>query len=415
MPEHADAIVIGAGMAGLTCAHELVAHGIDCRVFESSDKPGGRVASDDLDGFTLDRGFQVFLTAYPEARRRIDYGPLALCPFEPGALIRQGGAFHRLSDPWRRPRHLWSTATSRVGSLMDKIRIAHLRRSTTNCPLEKLYDRDEIMTIDLLRAYGFSHEMIERFFRPFLGGVFLDPELATSSRMCEFVFRMFSVGDVTLPADGMRAIPQQLAAKLPRGTLQTMAPVESLEPGQVVLDTGEQIAAQAIVVATNEPAAARLCGGRQPKRGQRVACVYFAADEPPIEEPILILNGDGRGPVNNLCVPSQVAPGYAPAGRSLVSVTALRWSDAAALVDEVRGQLSEWFGAQVASWQHLRTYEIEDALPNQVPPALSPVAKPPRVADGLYRCGDYCDTGSINGAMASGRHAAEAVVRDLGR
>lgn len=410
-----DAIVVGAGMAGLTCADYLCSRGLNLLVLEAGEAAGGRIATDRLDGFLLDRGFQVFLTAYPEAQRTLDYAKLQLHRFEPGALIWHAGAFRRLSDPWRRPRHLLATALSPAGSFLDKLRIAKFRRDALAGDLSQLDERRATTTIEMLRQRGFSATVMERFFRPFLGGVFLDRELQTSSRLCEFVFRMFSSGDAALPADGMQAIPQQLADRLPAGVLRLHSPVKAVVQGRVELASGEQLSARQIIVATDAPAAARLTGEKRAGEANRVACVYFAADEPPWEEPILMLNGDGRGPVNNVCVPSQVAPAYAPPRQTLISVTALQWTDVDALTRDVLDQLREWFGSAVDAWRHLRTYPIEYALPRQTPAALARLGSSPRVAAGVYRCGDYCDTASINGAMASGRRAAETVMEDLVR
>ena len=214
-----DVIIIGGGLAGLSCARELCARGLSCQLLEASDEIGGRVRTDALDGFLLDRGFQVFLTAYPEAQAVLDYPQLRLRRFAPGALVRYGGRFHRFTDPWRQPQHLLATLFSRVATLTDKLRIARFRRDTTRGELEGIYNRPETTTLELLRVRGFSRVIIERFFRPFLGGVFLDQQLLTSSRMCEFVFRMFATGDAALPENGMGEIPRQLAAPVtaPRG------------------------------------------------------------------------------------------------------------------------------------------------------------------------------------------------------
>jgi phytoene dehydrogenase-like protein len=277
--------------------------------------------------------------------------------------------------------------------------------------LEQLYERPETTTIDALRRQGFSERIIETFFRPFLGGVFLDAELLTSSRMFDFVFRMFSKGNAALPARGMGAMARQIADQLPRETLRTGTRVEAIEESSVRLASGEQLQSEWIVVACEAPAAARLLDGDISAAGQGVTCLYFAADQAPVDEPILVLNGEGKGPINNLCVPSQVAPTYAPPKRSLVSVTVLGVAnDENALITEVHAQLRDWFGNAADRWSHLRTYRIPYALPNQRPPALSPVAKPPQRGDGLLVCGDYLDTASIQGAMLSGRHAAEQIV-----
>lgn len=409
-----DAIIIGGGLAGLVCATNLHKSGASCLLLEASDQVGGRVRTDEVEGFLLDRGFQVFLTAYPEAQAVLDYERLELRRFEPGALIRYQGKFHRLSDPWRRPQHAIATVLSPAATLADKLRIASFRRHTTRGQLNDIYNRIEQTTIELLKERGFSDVIINRFFRPFLGGVFLDGDLKTSSRMCEFVFRMFSQGDATLPAGGMGEIPRQLAQSLPSDVIRTNTAVESIENTDVMLTSGERLSARAVVVATTAPMARRLLGDSHPAEGRSVTCIYFAAPQPPVEEPILVLNGDGTGPINNLCVPSQVSSRYAPSGQSLVSVTVLgQHDDEVHLMAQVQSQLEEWYGQTVKQWRHLKTYVIEYALPEQSPPALQPVAKPVQARDGVFVCGDHCDTASINGAMASGRCVAEAVTEML--
>lgn len=410
-----DVIIIGGGLAGLTCARQLGRSGRVCRLLESSDGIGGRVRTDQLEGFRLDRGFQVFLPGYPEARKVLDYSSLKFHAFDPGAMIRIDGKFHRLADPWRRPRHAWATVMSPAGSFLDKLRIARLRKDTIRCDLSELYDRPDKSTRELLQERGFSSAMIQHFFRPFLGGVFLDPHLETSSRMCEFVFRMFALGDAVLPEKGMAEIPRQIAAGIPEEVVQLHRTVDAVQEGEVTLSSGERMSARAIVVATEAPAARRLLGDPHPASGQSVTCIYFATEQPPIREPVLVLNGDMEGPINNLCVPSQVSTSYAPTGQSLVSVTVLGvHADADGLMEKVRSQLTAWFGDGVNGWRHLKTYPIHYALPVQAPPALQPIEKTARVRDGIFICGDHCDTASINGAIASGHRAAEAVLDFLG-
>lgn len=409
-----DAIVVGGGVAGLACALNLHKSGFSCLLVEASDEIGGRVRTDELDGFLLDRGFQVYLTAYPEGLATLDYEQLEFCSFEPGAMIRYGEKFHRLSDPWRRPQHALSTLFSSAATLGDKLRIAGFRKHTTRGQLSDIYERSEQTTLALLRGRGFSEIVIERFFRPFLGGVFLDADLQTSSRMCEFVFRMFSEGDATLPARGMGEIPKQLARQLPREIVRTNTVVDSIEHTNVIISSGERLAARAVIVATPAPVARRLLQDPHPAEGRSVTCLYFSAPEPPVKDPTLVLNGNGIGPINNLSVPSQVSPRYAPEGQSLVSVTVLgHHCDEQRLLSQVQSQLQEWFGSTATTWRHLKTYVIEYALPVQNPPALQPVAKASQSREGVFVCGDHCDTGSINGAMASGRRTAETVIEML--
>jgi phytoene dehydrogenase-like protein len=411
-----DVLVVGGGLAGLACARELTVRGLGASVVEAGDAVGGRVRTDAHDGFLLDRGFQVHLTAYPEAQRVLDHDSLDLRPFTPGALVRRGGTLHRVGDPLRRPQDTWASALAPIGSLGDKLRIAMLRRDVARGSVADILARPETTTLDALRRRRFSEDMIDRFLRPLFAGVLLDPDLGTSSRAFEFVFRMLGAGDTVLPATGMQAIPTQLAASLPADTVRLHARAGAVDRTSVTLVDGERLTAQAVVLAVAEPAAAQLLPGAVPQRtGWSVGCLYFAADEPPVDEPILVLDGEGMGPVNNLCVPSVVAPAYAPTGQHLVSASVLQ--PALALHDEAlegaaRAQLSSWFGPGVTRWRHLRTDRIAHAQPPQS--TLDPPHRTVRTREGVYLAGDHRDTASINGALVSGRRAAEAIVADLG-
>ena len=409
-------LVVGAGLAGLSCARRLVEAGVEVQVLEAGDDVGGRVRTDEIDGFFLARGFQVLLTAYPECRRQLDYEALDLRSFFPGALVRYDGRFHLVADPFRRPLAGLKGAVSPIGSFLDKLRVARLRGRLMAADLDALFRRPEQSTLDALAAQGFSEAMIERFFRPFLGGIFLERELEPSSRMFEFVFKMFSAGDTAVPAAGMGAIPRQLAASLPDGAVRTGSRVVEASRHSIRLEPGESIDGAAVVVAS--PVAACELIQDQPRVEWRsTTCLYYAADEAPFQQPVLALDGDGRGPVNNLCVPSQVAPSYAPEGRSLISVTVVG-STEGVLTDReldraVRHQVADWFGALVYDWELIRSYRIEQALPTQAPSWLEPPERPVRAANGLFICGDHLDNSSIQGAMVSGRRAADAVLADL--
>lgn len=415
MTDRPRVLIVGAGLSGLACARELHERGIAFRVIEAGGRVGGRVATDRLEGFLLDRGFQIFLNAYPEARRLLDYSRLSLNPFYAGALVRAGRRFHKLADPFRHPLDAALSAFSPTNTFGDKIRVAGLRRRVAGVPVEELFRREETTTAAALADAHFSATITEQFFRPFFAGVFLERALETSSRMFEFTFRMFAEGDAALPSEGMQAIPEQLASALPGNSVRLREPVASVEAGGVTLASGERVSAEAVVVATDESAAARLLGKAEPAPARGAACLYFAAEKPPTGEPILILNGEGRGPINHLCVPSNVAPTYAPAGASLVSVSVLedRASGGdAQLVSAVREQLAEWFGPAAHGWRHLRTYMIPRALPHTAHVALCTPERTRTERRGVYVCGDHLDTASINGALRSGRVAAEAVIED---
>ncbi len=408
-------VVIGAGLAGLACARRLTEAGLGVQVLEASDGVGGRVRTDGFEGFLLDRGFQVLLTAYPEPRRVLDLTALQLKSFYPGALVHLRGRFHRAADPWRHPLDAVGTLFSPLGTFSDKAHLTALRHHVVAGSWDDLVARPEITTLEALRRARISGTMIDRFFRPFLGGVLAGRELTASSRMFEFVFRAFAVGDVCLPARGMGAIPAQLARHLPAGAVRFGARVERIAERTVRLAGGEAVEAAAVVVATEATEAARLSGLPDVPGGRALTCLYYAAERSPVDEPILLLDGDGAGPVNNVAVPSVVAAGYAPPGAALVSATVLGNppQDDATLEGSARAQLARWFGASVRRWRHLRTYRIPFAQPEQAPPALTPWRRPVRLRPGLYVCGDHRDNASINGALESGRRAAEAVLEDL--
>jgi phytoene dehydrogenase-like protein len=416
MSSSPDVLIVGAGLAGLACARALNAKGVTFQILEASDGVGGRVRTDAHDGFLLDRGFQVLLTAYPEARRVLDYSRLDLKPFAHGALSWYAGRMNTLVDPWRTPGTWWKAVQSDFGSLSDKLRIASLRSRLRRSSIDNLFKGPDRSTKDALQSAGFSKQMIHRFFRPFLGGILLDGELQSSSRMFEFVFKMLSEGDTSVPAGGMGGIPAQLAEKLPAGSIRLNAHVDSLHESELTLAGGETLRARAIVVAAEGPAAAHLVGEVEPA-SRSVTCFYYSADEPPIAQPILVLNGDGAGPINNFSVISQIAPSYAPPGKHLISVTVLgiQALTEVQLSGFIVAQMKNWFGKVASTWQLLRSYKIAHAQPKQLPGALEPPQRPVRTRPGVYVCGDHRDNASINGALLSGARAAEAVLSDLSR
>ena len=413
--------IIGAGLAGLSCAVCLSKAGIDVRVLESTDRVGGRVRSDVVDGFTVDHGFQVLLTAYPACRELLDYSALRLQAFEPGSLVRHRGTFSLLGDPRRRPLQLFQTAASPVGTFADKLRILKLRWQACRGSLQDLFKRPNQSTESRLMKDGFSPSMINHFLRPFLGGVFLDPQLSTSSRMLEFVFRMFASGDIAIPADGMSAIPRQLAERLPRGSISLSSGVESIAGGELILTSGERMQPKRIVIATESSSAARLLNEKTLNTNWRTTTThYFVCDQSPNSRRLLMLSGDeylrdSAHRIGTVVVLSDVAPTYAPRGKCLISVgMAESGSDPQVQSSEeellaVRSQLTSWFGASVAGWRHLRSYRV----PFGLPVVSCDHQESFRRLGNILICGDHLDTASINGAMSSGMAAAKALLLDL--
>ncbi|QDT02306.1 Putrescine oxidase [Rubripirellula lacrimiformis] len=419
--ESLDIVIIGAGLAGLSCGVVLGEAGRHVTILEATDRIGGRLRSDVVDGFTLDHGFQVLLTAYPACQRMLDYDALRLRRFEPGALIRHGGRFHPLSDPWRRPMQSIATAMNPVGSILDKLRIAKVRTQACSGTLEDLYQRNDQPTIDYLRQAGFSESMIDQFFRPFIGGVFLDESLSESSRLFEFVFRMFSSGDVAVPADGMAAIPRQLADRLPRGSMRANTSVTQIDGNLIRLSDRTTIRANQIIVATESTAAARLIGSDQiDTPWNHTTNLYYAADQSPEKRRMLMLRGDETGPIQTATVISDVAKEYSPAGKSLISIslgtsdTDVDRTDLDAVDAAVRSQLRGWFGSEVDRWQRIAVYQVPYALPNR---QLDPVVRSVQATDyggpdGIWVCGDHCETPSIQGAIHSGIRVAESILEN---
>lgn len=412
-PTDRDVIIVGGGLAGLACGVQLAARGVDFEILEATDRLGGRVGTDVVDGFRLDHGFQVLLTAYPAAQQLLDYDQLQLQPLDPGVLVRSDDQFSSLTDPWRRPASLLSTAISPIGTLSDKLRLARLRREVCQGTLEDIWGRIAQPTKYRLPGLGFSDRFIDQFFRPLLGGLFLDRQLDTSSRVMEFMLRMLALGTAAVPAQGMQAIPQQLAARIPSQRIHLQATVSELDGSTLRMSDRSQRTARQIVIATEGSAAARLLKISDPIQWQQTTCLYFAADEAPLKTKRLVLSGEA-GPINHVCELSSVAPNYAPAGKSLISVSILETEHSAMdLETPVRNQLRDWFGNQVDRWSLLRTFHIPFALPSQSIDHMQPVIKPIERAGLPILCGDHCETATIQGALHSGIRAAEVVLGRL--
>ncbi len=425
-----DVVIVGAGVAGMACALELKERGIPFTILEAAPEPGGRVRTDEVEGFLLDHGFQIFLTSYPEAQRLLDYKQLELQPFYAGADVRFDGGFHRVADPFRAPVDavLSLLPSHPIGSVFDKILIGILRLQSLLGSIDELYTRPDITIAERLKndvffGSAFSEEIVDRFFRPFLGGIFFDNKLRTNAHELDFVFRMLALGENCLPKKGIRAISDYMAALLPANCLRLSTKVASIaaDGSSVTLADGSTIKAASVVVATDGSAARKLLVDAGADLGpdgeiKKTMCLYFAIDgEAPSQEPILYLNGDGvedaegTAVVNNMCFPSTVSSSYAPVGKSLASVSLIgipTQSDEE-VAAEVKKQLSEWFGPSVQEWRLLKTYRIPYCQPNQEPPSSR--EKPVEVQPFVYVAGDHRETASLQGALRSGTRCGEAV------
>lgn len=411
-------VVAGAGLAGLVAACRLAEAGRDVTVFESRDEVGGRVRTDHRDGFTLDRGFQVLFTAYPAARRELDRGALDLRRFAPGVTIARPGHRSTLSDPVRNPRAALPTLFNRDVTLGDKVRLWRLSRQLRGGDPAELLERDDRTIAAYLRDEGFSRRFLDNVAAPLFGGITLDRRLGTTAAVFRYTLRMLAEGRAAVPADGMAAIPEQLAdrARAAGATIETGRAVDDVLPedGQAAVTVGgETVTAEACVVATDPTTAARLAGVAIPADTRGVVTQYVAIDDRDLDTGTrLVLNAADARP-NTLAPLSAVAPEYAPDGRALLAATFLGEQDADddALAAEVREALSSWYPEhRFDGFEAVATVRVDHALIAQAPgtrdllPAVDERPAP------LYLAGDYTRWSSFQGAMESGRLAARAVL-----
>jgi phytoene dehydrogenase-like protein len=408
-----DVVVVGAGLAGLACAADLSARDLDVVVLEAGDGIGGRVRTDRQDGYQLDRGFQVLLTSYPQVRQRLDLAALDLRCFDPGATVVLDGARHQVRDPLRRPLAAPATLRAPIGSVAEKLRVLRWVLDVRRTDPTDLLRRPDRSTADRLAEVGFGDTMVERFWRPLLGGILLDPDLAVSRRPAEVILRMLATGAAGVPAAGIGAVAGQVAAGIPPGAIRLHSPVERIDGTTAVLAGGEAVLGRCLVVATDGPTAHRLLGAAVPDPGSRpVACCWLATTGTVGSDRLLLLDGTGRGPALNVAVLSEVAPTYAPPGRSLVAAAVPGpAADDPDLEAQVTEQVARWFDTTTADWQLLRTDRIAHGHPDQTPP-FGP-KQPVALGGGRFVCGDHRDTASTQGALFSGQRAARAVVRHL--
>ncbi|MFI9244854.1 NAD(P)/FAD-dependent oxidoreductase [Streptomyces sp. NPDC053086] len=406
--ERCDVVVVGAGLAGLACARDLRARGLRVSVLEAQDRVGGRMRTDRVEGCVVDRGFQVFNTAYPQVRRRLTLQELRLRPFTPGFLVHTGRGRLRFADPTRAPRQALRGLVGGVAGPRDLTALAAVTGWDMLAPAALVRRSRDTSTRRALSAAGFSEGFVERFFRPFLSGVFLEEDLATSSRFFHLVWRSMARGTICLPAGGVAAVPEQLASGLPPGTLALESSVTALTDDGVVVDGGREVAARAVVVASSPAAAAGLLPGLPRPPYRTVTTYYHLAARSPLREPTLLT--DVRRRFANSCVLTEVHPGHAPRGYALVATSVLD-EDAAGRERTVRDALAECYDTDTAGWELLTARTVAEALP-AMEPGL-PLSRRTRWAAGRYVCGDHRATGSVQGALASGARAAREVAADL--
>ncbi len=413
----ADVVVVGAGLAGLRCADRLVEAGLSVVVVEREPVVGGRQQTDEVDGFLLDRGFQVLNPAYPAVQRWVDVDDLALRSFGAGLLVRRATGLVRLHHPLREPRGVAATLRSGLLAPGSVASVARWAAPALAAPRRVKHGPDRPLR-EGLDAAGVHGPLRDEVLEPFVAGVVAEDRGETSEAFVRLLVRMFALGVPGLPARGIRALPEWLADRLRRrpgakdlrfSTLVIGVDTATDEPAAVTAD-GERFTGRAVVVAVGPEAVAGLVDVPAPvTRGLRTW--WFAADEPPTTSDLVVVDGRRLGPMVNAAVVSNAVPSYAPPGSHLVEVTTLLGQDHEPSEEDVRRQAGDVFGTGTAGWQVLRRDDVWDALPAQ--PAPLRLTSPARLGDGVYLAGDHRDTASIQGALVSGHRVAGAVLEDL--
>ncbi|MFT4983504.1 MAG: phytoene dehydrogenase-like protein [Flavobacterium sp.] len=410
--------IIGAGISGLSVGLHLHREGFSVKIIEASDRPGGRIKTDSVDGFRLDRGFQVLLTSYPEAQMLLDYKALQLKTFLPGATVLYDGGQFEIADPFRRPSALLATVFAPVGSLKDKINTFVLKQKLIRKSIKGIFLQEQKSSLEQLKSYGFSSKMIDRFFKPFFSGIFLENKLETPNRMFDFVMKMFSEGDAALPALGMEEIPKQLASQLPADTFLYNTKVVDIRENSIFTNTGAEIKSDIIILATEANELVSKLKSNVETEYRSVTNVYFQTTIAPSNKAVVILNASEKEKVvNNLTVMTNVSTAYAPVGKVLISVSCngiLDFEDQE-LAEKIKEELEPWFGKQVEEWSHLKTYKVKYALPNLTVLKDDLTITDMKINDNLYCCGDHLLNGSINAAMKSGRLLADLIILEFSK
>lgn len=405
VPARAEVVVVGAGLAGLSAAVRLAGAGCDVHVVEAGGHAGGRLASERIDGFVVDRGFQVLNTGYPRVAADLDVAALRMGWFWPGAVLRAEGRAHRVVDPRRHPATAPATLRAPIGSLLAKGAIAAYSAQAGYAPVPRLLRQPETTAEVRLRAAGVGERALERFFRPFLAGVLLESDLATSSRYLDLLWRSFARGRIGLPAGGMQSVGEQLAARLAPERLHLHLRVSRVTGGEVAT-AGGPVRADAVVVATDPGTAAALLPGLGATAPRQVTTHLHVLPESPWRDPLIVLGTPGGRLVNSVVL-TDAQPAYSPDGRALVASSTLEPTAEA----QVREEVARLHGVAATDLAHLTSVTVPGAQPAALPPLQ--LRRPVDLGEGLYVCGDHRDTPSIQGAMASGARAARAVLRSL--
>ena len=402
--------IIGAGLTGLSCAYHLEKQGYSPILFEKKSRPGGRICSENIDGFILDCGFQVILSSYPEIQENFNLDALGSRSFDSGALINHPKkGWIPIYNPWFHP-YGWIKASIRYPrQLFAFLKVLFEYKRYEEDP--RHWKMGILSTEELLEHLHISKELIDGFFRPFFGGVFLENELHTQAPIFMDRFHHFLNGKACLPLEGMGALPKDLASRLTKTKIHYNTEVTHIEEHIIKLTDGTVLNPDVIICCLDSKTTNKFfplipC---HPMIG--VTCLYYEVDSDKISPHKLVVLGNNELPINNLTIDSAVQPSYAPEGKHLLSVTVVgeKWQSKPNLEQFVQRQIQNWIKITP---KHIRTYVIETALPTQDhPPPLVDYHHPRH--KNIYLAGEVVDSASINGALASGKNIAQKIKLDL--
>jgi protoporphyrinogen oxidase len=396
--------IIGAGVSGLIAAYELEQEGYHPIIIEQTDEVGGRVKTIHEKGYALDLGFQVLLSAYPLAKKYLDLDALELHKLESGALIYVNDKTYRIGDPMRNWKMLFPTIFSDIGSIRDKLKVLKLNNRLKRKSIHEIFESPETTTLQYLIEFGFSSKIIERFFKPFFAGIFLESNIRTSSRMFEFVYKMFGEGYATIPKLGIGEISNQLKNKLHNTEFIFNCEVKDITNDKILMVSGENLPHDGVIIATNSTSMIRSHKGADMK-WKSCMCLYFEVDQTNIPANTIALIADGGNYTNNLYAYTDVKT-----GKTILSVTTLEHMNKtdAEIIENIIAEVKKYTGALKVDFIH--HYRIKQALPDIQNLKMTVQSAENQVMDNIFLAGDALMNGSLNAAMESGYIAAKSLL-----